>query len=79
MMTDFDFAGFLDTENQKNFAVSLIKLFDSFILEENEEKIIEELMALQGEGVDLGGYYHTDPIKVRKIMRPSKTFNQIIP
>ena len=48
-------------------------------LEENEEKIIEELMALQGEGVDLGGYYHTDPIKVRKIMRPSKTFNQIIP
>ena len=42
-------------------------------------KIIEELMALQGEGVDLGGYYHTDPIKVRKIMRPSKTFNQIIP
>jgi len=48
-------------------------------LEENEEKIIEELMAPQGEGVDLGGYYHTDPIKVRKIMRPSKTFNQIIP
>ena len=48
-------------------------------LEENEEKIIEELMALQGEGVDLGGYYHTDPIKVQKIMRPSKTFNQIIP
>ena len=48
-------------------------------LEENEEKIIEELMALQGERVDLGGYYHTDPIKVRKIMRPSKTFNQIIP
>ena len=48
-------------------------------LQENEEKIIEELMALQGEGVDLGGYYQTDPIKVRKIMRPSKTFNQIIP
>jgi isocitrate dehydrogenase len=48
-------------------------------LEENEEKIIEELMTIQGKEVDLGGYYHTDPIKVRKIMRPSETFNQIIP
>jgi isocitrate dehydrogenase len=48
-------------------------------LEENEEKIIEELMTIQGKDVDLGGYYHTDPIKVRKIMRPSETFNQIIP
>ena len=48
-------------------------------LEENQEKIIEELMTIQGKEVDLGGYYHTDPIKVRKIMRPSKTFNQIIP
>jgi len=48
-------------------------------LEENEEKIIEELIALQGKEVDLGGYFHTDPIKVRKIMRPSETLNQIIP
>jgi isocitrate dehydrogenase len=48
-------------------------------LEENEEKIVAELMAPQGKEVDLGGYYHTDPIKVRKIMRPSETLNQIIP
>ena len=47
-------------------------------LEGHEETIIEELMAPQGKEVDLGGYYHTDPIKVQKIMRPSKTFNQII-
>ena len=40
MMTDFDFAGFLDTDNQKNFVISLIKLFDSIILEENEKKIL---------------------------------------
>jgi isocitrate dehydrogenase len=32
-------------------------------LQENEKKIVEELMALQGKEVDLGGYYHTDPIK----------------
>jgi isocitrate dehydrogenase len=48
-------------------------------LEENEEKIVAELMAPQGKEVDLGGYYHTDLIKVRKIMRPSETLNQIIP
>jgi isocitrate dehydrogenase len=47
--------------------------------EENEEKIIKELMALQGTEVDLGGYYHPDPVKVQKIMRPSETFNKIIP
>ena len=48
-------------------------------LSENEEKIIEELMEPQGKEVDLGGYYHTDPIKVRAIMRPSETLNYIIP
>ena len=48
-------------------------------LSENEEKIIEELMEPQGKKVDLGGYYHTDPIKVRAIMRPSETLNYIIP
>ena len=48
-------------------------------LEENEEKIIKELMVLQGKEIDLGGYYHPDPVKVQKIMRPSETFNKIIP
>ena len=35
-------------------------------------------MELQGHEADLGGYYHTDPVKVQKIMRPSKILNQII-
>ncbi len=48
-------------------------------LSENEERILEELMEPQGKGVDLGGYYHTDPIRVRAIMRPSETLNNIIP
>ena len=47
-------------------------------LAENEDGIISELMELQGHEADLGGYYHTDPLKVQKIMRPSKIFNQII-
>ena len=57
MMTDFDFAGFLDTDNQKNFAVSLIKLFDSIILEENEEKILHNISEVKNNSIsnDFGG------------------------
>ena len=57
MMTDFDFAGFLDTDNQKNFAVSLIKLFDSIILEENEEKILNNISEVRTNSIsnDFGG------------------------
>jgi len=47
-------------------------------LTENEDGIIKEIMEPQGHEADLGGYYHTDPVKVQKIMRPSKIFNQII-
>ena len=47
-------------------------------LEENEAKITEELLAAQGEPVDLGGYYLPDPEKVIKVMRPSATFTAII-
>lgn len=44
-------------------------------LEENEAKILEELMAAQGKPVDLGGYYVPDFEKTTKAMRPSATFN----
>lgn len=44
----------------------------------NEAVIIEELNNVQGVAVDLGGYFHTDPIKVAAAMRPSKTFNAAI-
>ena len=40
-MTDFDFAGFLDTDNQKDFALSLINLFD-IIISGSDEKLINE-------------------------------------
>ncbi len=47
-------------------------------LEENESKIAEELLAAQGEPVDIGSYYLPDPVKTTKVMRPSATFNAII-
>jgi isocitrate dehydrogenase len=44
-------------------------------LSENEETIINELNAAQGSPVDIGGYYHPDPEKTSKAMRPSDTLN----
>jgi isocitrate dehydrogenase len=47
-------------------------------MKENEEKITSELLKEQGNPVDLGGYYMTDPQKASGVMRPSKTLNSII-
>jgi isocitrate dehydrogenase len=45
------------------------------ILTENEAKINEELLAVQGTPVDLKGYYKPDDEIAEKMMRPSETFN----
>lgn len=47
-------------------------------LEANAVTINEELIAVQGEPVDIGGYYRPDREKTFAVMRPSKTFNDII-
>jgi len=47
-------------------------------LSDNEQQIIDELNAVQGKPVDIGGYYVTDPEKTKAIMRPSATFNAAI-
>ena len=47
-------------------------------LADNEQKIIDELNAAQGRHVDLGGYYHPDPEKMTRAMRPSATFNELL-
>ena len=47
-------------------------------LTENEEKILEELSAVQGSGVDIGGYFHANMEKMKEAMRPSATFNQTL-
>ena len=47
-------------------------------LEGNLDKILEELNAVKGKPVDIGGYYHPSPDKVKAGMRPSATFNKIL-
>lgn len=45
---------------------------------DNEAKIMEELLAVEGKPQDIGGYFHPDNAKAEKAMRPSATLNAII-
>jgi len=47
-------------------------------LTENEEKIIDELKAVQGKPVDIGGYYIADAEKCKAVLRPSQTLNALL-
>ena len=47
-------------------------------LTDGEETIAAELLAVQGEPADIGGYYRPDPEKTAAVMRPSATFNRIL-
>ncbi|MCT9088667.1 NADP-dependent isocitrate dehydrogenase [Streptomyces sp. ASQP_92] len=47
-------------------------------LSEQESTIVDELIAVQGSPVDIGGYYQPDPAKASAVMRPSKTLNQAL-
>ncbi|MDE2381764.1 MAG: NADP-dependent isocitrate dehydrogenase [Xanthomonadaceae bacterium] len=44
-------------------------------LTDNEAKIVEELIAVQGKPVDIGGYYQPQMDKLVSAMRPSATLN----
>lgn len=41
----------------------------------NEQKIVDELKAVQGKPADIGGYFLPDAKKTAAVMRPSATFN----
>merc|ERR1711990_1281060 len=47
-------------------------------LADNEEQITQELIDIQGVSVDVGGYYKLDETKANAVMRPSKTFNDLM-
>lgn len=44
----------------------------------NEQKIVEELIAVQGSPADIGGYYKPEKAKADAIMRPSATWNEAL-
>ena len=47
-------------------------------LREQEQTISDELIAVQGAPVDIGGYYRPDDDLTSAVMRPSATFNEAI-
>ena len=63
-------------ENEKEIQGIFSEIFAK--LSENAEKIHAEFLAAQGVGVDLGGYYKFDDSIAERVMRSSRTFNEII-
>jgi len=47
-------------------------------LQREEATIVGELIGVQGQPVEIGGYYHPDAAKTAAVMRPSATLNGII-
>ena len=47
-------------------------------LTENEDRINEELLSVQGSPVELGGYYRPQDDQAESVMRPSPTLNGIL-
>ena len=60
------------SELQAEFSVLATTLSD------NEQAIVDQLNAVQGAAVDLGGYYHPCEQTVVTVMRPSTIFNDAI-
>lgn len=65
-----------DQKDDPELAKIFAELADT--LEANEDKIVEELNTVQGEPVDLNGYYFLDPEQATDVMRPSATLNETI-
>tara|TARA_R110002050_G_scaffold300364_1_gene469424 strand:- start:32801 stop:35011 length:2211 start_codon:yes stop_codon:yes gene_type:complete len=47
-------------------------------LAKNEATIINELTEIQGKPANIGGYYEPNEALINQVMRPSKTFNNIV-
>jgi len=60
--------------------IKLAKIFKKIAtkLVINEDKILTELLSVQGSPVDIGGYYHPIEKKTVAAMRPSATYNSVI-
>ena len=61
-----------DTELKSRFT----KIYKE--LSANEDKIVNELISVQGNPADIGGYYLPDEKKAFAVMRPSVVFNKIV-
>ena len=65
-----------EQNNDKGMKERFTKIYKE--LSANEEKIVKDLISVQGKPVDVGGYYLPDEKKATEVMRPSEAFNKII-
>jgi isocitrate dehydrogenase len=65
-----------EQDKDKDLQEQFIKVAQQ--LTDNENKILQELNAVQGKAVDLGGYYCMDKTLTSKVMRPSAILNAVI-
>ena len=66
--------------SEQNEDEELKKYFTALFndLKQNELKIVNELIEVQGQAVDMKGYYRPNQDVLVKVMRPSETLNKII-
>jgi len=77
----FYFTMYLSKElSTQNKDLNIKKIFQkvSTDLEKNEDIINKELTSIQGNKININGYFKPDPDLISKEMRPSKTLNSII-
>jgi isocitrate dehydrogenase len=63
-------------DDDADLAAAFAQLAQS--LRNQEDTINEELLAVQGSPVDLGGYYRPDDDKATAVMRPSATLREVL-
>ena len=65
-----------EQNNDAEMKARFSKIYEK--LKADEEKIVNDMISVQGKSVDVGGYYLPDDKKVFAFMRPSLTFNKIV-
>ncbi|MFP7723238.1 NADP-dependent isocitrate dehydrogenase [Lysobacter sp. A3-1-A15] len=62
-----------DQDSDADLKATFAPLADA--LERDEAAIVAELNGVQGQAVDIGGYYQPSDARLAEVMRPSATFN----
>jgi isocitrate dehydrogenase len=65
-----------EQNNDSDMKARFSKMYEQ--LKANGEKIVSDMISVQGKPVNVGGYYLPDNKRVFAVMRPSSTFNKII-
>jgi len=68
--------GLANQTQDNNLKIQFTSIFEA--LKSNEGKIVNELNSIQGQSINIGGYYESNENLTAQAMRPSATLNKII-